>query len=213
MKVEIYSDIVCPWCYIGERRFSRALADFAGADDVEIVFRPYQLDPGAPDSPVPLSEYLEGRYGPRAKGMQEQVGEAAAAEGITIHWDRAQAANTREAHRLLRLALEEQGPEAQRRLAERLFDLHFTRGGDLTDSRQLADEAAEVGIDRQRAVEYLESGEGGAELEAEFERARSLGIQAVPTFVFEGRWAVQGAQPKENFLSALAEVAAATAPK
>lgn len=203
MKVEIYSDIVCPWCYIGKRRFARALEQFPEADKVEVVFRPYQLDPGAPEEAVPQSEYLEKRFGHRATGMQRQVDAAAAGEGISIEWDSMLAANTRMAHRLMRLAEQEYGTDVQRGLAERLFDLHFTRGGDVGDLEQLAEEAVAVGIDRERARSYLDSGEGEQELEAEFEAARQLGIRAVPTFVFDGERAIQGAQPTERFLQAL----------
>lgn len=207
MKVEIYSDIVCPWCYIGERRFKRALAEFSGGEDVEVVFRPYQLDPEAPETAVPVADYLERRFGGRAAGMQVQVGTAAAAEGITIRWDRALTANTRTAHRLLRLAEHEYGADTQRALMDRLFDLHFTRGGDLGDVEQLVEEAVAVGMDRERARSYLISGKGAQALEAEFDRARALGIRAVPTFVFDGRAALQGAQPPEKFLEVLEEMA------
>lgn len=213
MKVEIYSDVVCPWCYVGERRFGRALAAFAGADEVEVVFRPYQLDPDAPATAVPLSEYLERRFGHRADGLQAHVGAAAEAEGISIAWDRALAANTRTAHRLLSLAERDHGAEVQLALAERLFDLHFTRGGNIGDVEQLADEAEAAGMDRARVQAYLASDEGVQELEADFRRARDLGISAVPTFVFDGRTAVQGAQPPEKFLEVLRELAAARAPQ
>src|SRR5215218_5795732 len=109
MKVEIYSDVVCPWCYIGERRFERALAAYPASEPVEVVFRPYQLDPGAPAEARPLRRYLEARFGGSADGMTRQVGAAAAGEGITIDWDRALAVNTLQANRLLRLAEREYG--------------------------------------------------------------------------------------------------------
>lgn len=205
MKVEIYSDIVCPWCYIGERRFARALESFEDSESVEVVYRPYQLDPAAPDDPIPLADYLERRFGPRGRGMQERIGAMAAEEGISIDWGRAIAANTRTAHRLLRLAGLEYGADTQRRLAARLFDFHFSRGGDLSSIEQLTAEAVAAGLEEQRVSAYLQSGEGADELEQEFDQARQLGIQAVPTFVFQGRWAVQGAQSSETFVNALRE--------
>lgn len=212
MKIEIYSDIVCPWCYIGERRLERALAALPAGEPIEIVFRPYQLDPHAPDTAVPLTEYLERRFGPRQAGMLDAVSHAAEGEGITIAWDRALSANTRTAHRLLQWALHERGPEVQRRLAAELFALHFTRGGDIADVEQLADAAASVGLDAGRARTYLASNEGADDLESAFERARELGIRSVPTFVIDGRPAIQGAQPTSSFVRILEELLSTRAP-
>ncbi len=209
MRVEIYSDIVCPWCYIGERRFERALAAFSGAADVEVEFRPYQLDPTAPESAVPLREYLAGRFGRNVDGMLEQTGATAKAEGITINWDDARIANTRSAHRLLELAAREYGADTQRALVDRLFALHFTDGGDVSAPDALLNEAVAAGMDRDRTAAYLASDEGWLPLEAEFVRARRLGIRAVPTFVFNGEVAIQGAQSTGTFLRTLEEVAAA----
>jgi predicted DsbA family dithiol-disulfide isomerase len=212
MRVEIYSDVVCPWCYIGERRFARALADLPDAGEVEVVYRPFQLNPDASEVAIPLKAYMEKRFGARAATMHGQVDAAGAAEGITFEWDRALSVNTRTAHRLVRLAEREYGAEAQRALVERLFDLHFTRGGDVSDPDLLADEAAAVGMDRDRARAYLGSDEGVRELEAEFEAARRIGVRAVPTFVFDGSWAIEGAQPTARFAEALAELSREKAP-
>ena len=190
-----------------ERRFGRALAAFPRAAEVEVVFRPYQLDPGAPEAAVPVAEYLARRFGDRASGIQGQVSAVAADEGITMNWDIALTANTRTAHRLLRLAEQEYGAAVQRALGEKLFELHFTLGGNVADHEQLADAAVAVGMERGRVQAYLASQEGMKELEAEFAAARELGIRAVPTFVIDGRYAVQGAQPAAKFLEALEEVA------
>lgn len=206
MRVEIFSDIVCPWCYVGERRFERALDGFAGADDVEVVFRPYQLDPNAPAEAIPHAEYMTRRFGAGSVGRHRQVDDAGADVGITFAWDRALNANTRMAHRLLMLAERGYGADVQRALAERLFELHFTRGGNIADADQLAAEAAEVGMDRARVHAYLVSDQGATELESEFASARALGIRAVPTFVFDGKWAIEGAQPAAKFLEALQEI-------
>lgn len=211
MKIEVYSDVVCPWCYIGERRLSRALAAFPGAADVEIVFRPYQLDPNASERPTPVREYLEKRYGAVSDTMQAQVSAAAESEGIVIEWDRAQATNTHTAHRLLRLAEREYGAGVQGVLAEYLFDMHFTGGGDVGDIDELTDAAVASGMDRERVRSYLESGEASEELDAEFAHARAMGIRGVPTFVFDGRFVVQGAQPAAQMLEVLHQVAKAGA--
>ena len=204
MKVEIYSDIVCPWCYIGERRFARALAQFEG--DVEVVFRPYQLDASAPAQAVPLPQYLASRFGRSAHEMIERVTREAAGEGISMDMPNAQAVNTRTAHRLARLAEREYGAEVQRALVERLFDAHFTRGLDVSDHASLTALAAAVGMDAERVREYLASGEGERETGEELDAARRLGIGAVPTFVIDGQYAVQGAQPTSTFVEVLGEV-------
>lgn len=206
MKVEIYSDIACPWCYIGERRFARALQAFPGAGDVEIVFRPYQLDATAPAEPVPMAQYLTKRFGRPMDGMFGRVTEAAAADGITMDFDRAIAVNTRTAHRLSRLALHEYGPLVQRQLMDRLFDAYFTNGADVSDHALLTELAEAAGMDRERVRPYLASDEGAAELEAEFDEARARGVNAVPTFVFEEQFGVEGAQPASTFLQVLEEV-------
>jgi len=203
MKIEIYSDIVCPWCYIGERRLERALAALPAHERIEVVFRPYQLDPNAPATAVPLTHYLERRFGGRRNGMLDAVNHAAEGEGITMAWDRALSANTRTAHRLLQWALREGGPDVQRQLAAHLFALHFTRGGNVADIEQLAAAAASVGLDAGGARAYLASDEGIGELESEFEKARELGIASVPTFVIDGRYAIQGARPVSTFVRIL----------
>lgn len=206
MKVEIYSDVVCPWCYIGERRFARALAAFPRAGEVEVVFRPFQLDPGASTTAVPTARHLASRYGARAEGMMQNVTQVGAQEGIAFRFDRALAVNTRTAHRLLRLAEREHGPAVQRALAERLFDAHFTEGVDIGDRARLVELAAAAGMDAERVRGYLASGEGDAELGAELDEARALGVQAVPTFVFDGQYVVEGGQPASVFLQVLEEV-------
>ncbi|HLT47002.1 MAG TPA: DsbA family oxidoreductase [Rubricoccaceae bacterium] len=203
MKVEIYSDVACPWCYVGERRFFRALDALPQADRVEVVFRPYQLDPSLPETPRPLAESLEAKFGPRLEATLRHTAAVAKQEGLDLRFDRALAVNTLAAHRLLRLALEEAGPEAQRALADRLFAAHFTDGANIADPALLADLAAEVGLDRGRTAAYLASDEGTDEVRAEIAHAQRLGIRAVPTFVFDGRYAVQGAQPTSTFLQVL----------
>ncbi|MQA91693.1 MAG: thioredoxin domain-containing protein [Gemmatimonas sp.] len=208
MRVDIYSDVVCPWCYIGERRFLRVLESFEGAEAVEVVFRAYQLDPSAPKEAVPLREYLRGRFGDVSGAMQARVSEAAASEGIEIEWDDALAANTKDAHRLSSLAWREDGAEVQRALVEKLFEMHFTLGGNVADIEALSELAASVGMDRVRVQRYLASDEGTEEVDADIEAARRLGIQGVPTFVFDEQFAVQGAQPGTVFLRALKQVEA-----
>jgi predicted DsbA family dithiol-disulfide isomerase len=207
MKVEIYSDIVCPWCYIGERRFSRALAAFPDAEGVDVVYRPFQLDPDAPATPRPLAEALGRKFGVQAAAMMSRVAEAARGEAVEMRWDIALSANTLTAHRLLRLAEHERGTAVQRAIAERLFDAHFTRGLDVGDATVLASIAAEEGMDSDRVEAYLATDEGLREVCDEIEAAQAMGVTAVPTFVFDGRYVLQGGQPAPTFLRALEEVA------
>lgn len=206
MKVEIYSDIACPWCYIGEKRFASALAEFAQADQVEVVFRPYQLNPDASPAPAPLMKELEKKFGARAPQMLAQVGSVAKAEGIDMNWDDAIGVNTLTAHRLLRLAETEYGVAAQHSLMEKLFDAYFTNGGNVADHALLADLAVASGLDRDRVESYLASNEGLAEVKGEIAQAQRIGVRAVPTFVFEGKSAVEGAQSPAVFLQVLEEV-------
>ena len=131
VKIEIYSDVMCPWCYIGERRLERALAALPPGERIDVAFRPYQLDPNAPETAVPLTQYLERRFGGRKDGMLDAVSQAAQGEGISIAWDRALSSNTRTAHRLPQWAVREGGPEVQRKLVGELFALHFTHGGNI----------------------------------------------------------------------------------
>ena len=206
MKVEIYADIACPWCYIGERRFEQALAEFPGGSDIEVVYRPYQLDPSAPEQSVPMKQHLAKRFGAGASGILDRVTQAAAGEGISMEWDRALAVNTRTAHRLMRLARTEYGREVQHALMHALFAAHFTDGIDVGDNAQLTELAVNAGMDADRVRDYLASSEGETELSAEFDYARQIGITSVPTFIFDEQYAVQGGQPASVFLQVLEEV-------
>ncbi|WP_371498528.1 DsbA family oxidoreductase [Kitasatospora sp. NBC_00374] len=211
MKVEIYSDIACPWCYLGKRRFEQALDRFPGKADVEVVYRPYQLVPDAPASASPHRAWLADRYGPQSVAMDDRVTELGRAEGVAFDFDTALHVNTFLGHRLLHLAETEYGAPAQSRLKELLLKAHFSDGVDVGDRAELTELAVAAGLDRDRAAGYLAGEEGAAEVRARLAEARELGISAVPTFVFEGRWAVQGGQEADTFLRVLEQVAADTA--
>ncbi|MCC9309049.1 DsbA family oxidoreductase [Kitasatospora sp. RB6PN24] len=208
MKVEIYSDIACPWCYIGKRRFDRAVARFGG--EVEVVYRPYQLVPDAPATASPHRAWLAERYGPQSRAMDDRVAELGKAEGIDFDFDAALHANTFLGHRLLHLAGTEYGAEVQGELKEALLKAHFSDGVDVGDRAALTEVAVAAGLDRARVTEYLAGDEGAAEVRAQLVEGRQLGISAVPTFVFEGTWAVQGGQETETFLEVLQQVATET---
>jgi predicted DsbA family dithiol-disulfide isomerase len=208
MKIEIYSDIACPWCYIGKRRFERALGAFP--QPVEVVYRPYQLVPDAPAVATPHRAWLAERYGPQSRAMDDRVAALGATDGIRYDFDAALHANTFDGHRLLHLAATEYGLPVQHELKERLLAAHFSDGVDVGDQTALTEVAVAAGLDRARVVAYLASDEGRTEVAAELAEARELGINSVPTFVIDGTWAIQGAQETSTFLRALEQAAAET---
>lgn len=200
VKVEIFSDVVCPWCYIGHHRLRQAVHAFGG--DVEVAHRPFQLDPDGVSSGEPLLTALGRKFGGPAQvaRMTGHVAGVAAQDGLELRFDRAVAANTFEAHRLIRLA---EGAGRGAAMADRLFRAHFTDGLDVGDPATLAKLAAETGVE--------DTGEGADEVRADLARARALGITGVPLFLFEERFAVSGAQPVDTLVAALREVEARTA--
>jgi predicted DsbA family dithiol-disulfide isomerase len=207
MKVEIFSDVACPWCYIGKRRFESALAGFEPRDQVEIVWRSYQLDPQAPkNSGVPVNEILARKYGitpQKAAAMNDQVSELAAQEGLDYHLDKTQYGNTFDAHRLLQLAATHQLQDA---LEERFFKAYFTEGAALGDDETLVKLAAEAGLDLEEARNALTEGQYAEAVRADLRRAWSFGIQSVPFFVIDEKYGISGAQPTEVFSKVLEQV-------
>lgn len=209
MKVEIWSDVVCPWCYIGKKKFEDAVANLASEGsqlDLEISFRPFQLDPSAPvggTSPV-RDAYGKKFGGPdKADKIIAHVSNVAAQTGITFNMDRAVRANTLLAHRLMYLALRDYGPSAQREMKQALLEAYFTNGENVADDEVLIAAAARAGIERSVAEAWLASDDGDAEVRRDIIEAGELGITAVPTFVIDGRWAIPGAQDVEVFERAL----------
>ncbi|MFG3604090.1 DsbA family oxidoreductase [Micromonospora chersina] len=204
MEIEIYADVVCPWCWIGKRRLEQALASYDG--EVTVRFRPFQLDPTPVTEPKPLIEALGAKFGGRdkAEGMAAHVTQVAKGAGIDMRFDRAVAANTFEAHRLVRFATE-RGKAAE--LVERLYRAHFQDGIDVGSTDALVTLAGEVGLDETEARDYLESNLGRREVAADLSAAHQLGVSSVPTFVLAGKYAVTGAQEPETLLAALHEVA------
>lgn len=203
VDIDIYSDVVCPWCYIGKRRLETALADFDG--DVRITFKPFQLDPSTPTDGRPLFEWLGAKFGgeQRARQMTAHTTAVAAADGITMDFDQAIIANTFDAHRLIWFAGRDRGSV----IAEALHKAHFTDGLDIGDRSALTSVAAEAGLDPDAVRGFLDSSAGVDEVRAEIDAARQLGITSVPTFVFAGKYAVSGAQEPELLLRTIQEVA------
>jgi predicted DsbA family dithiol-disulfide isomerase len=204
LTVEIWSDIVCPWCYIGKRRFEAALAQFAHGDEVEVRFRSFELDPGAPVMPEGSgAERLAAKYGipvAEAEAMQARVTETAAADGLEYQLDRARGGNTFDAHRLLHLAAA-QGVQADAK--ERLMRAYFSEGEPISDPETLVRLAAEAGVDADAAREVLAGDRYAAEVRDDEQLAAQLGIRGVPFFVLDRRYGVSGAQPPEALLQAL----------
>jgi predicted DsbA family dithiol-disulfide isomerase len=211
LDVEIWSDVVCPWCYIGKRRFEQALRELEGEIDVNITFRAYQLDPSAPPgSAIPVVEAYARKFGgsERAQQMIERVTETAASDGLKFRLDIAQRANTLLAHRLLWWADQPESPVSQDAMKERLLHAYFIDGLNIGDVDILAGCASDVGFDRAAALEFLGSAAGVAEVAAQIAEAGDLDITAVPTFVINRQWAVPGAQESDTFVTVLRRAAA-----
>jgi predicted DsbA family dithiol-disulfide isomerase len=201
--VEIWSDVVCPWCYIGKRRFETAVEQLKDEADIEIVFRPYQLDPTAsPGKSAPVKEAYAKKFGgpERAEQIIGHVTSVAAEEGLEFHMEKALRANTLLAHRLLWLA---EATGQQYALKERLLQAYFVDGLDVGDPEVLADCAAEVGMPRDRVLAFLASDDGVDEVRAQLAFAAEAEITAVPTYVIDGRWAVPGAQDPDTFVTVI----------
>lgn len=204
MKVEIWSDVACPWCYIGKRRFEAAMADFAHRDRVEVTWRSYQLDPDAPrDSEKKVNEILAQKYGvslSQAAAMNQRVSAIAAQEGLEYHLEEAKYSNTFDAHRLIHLAATH---HLQQEAEERFFKAYFTEGKALGDTETLVQLTSELGIDADEARAVLNSDAYADEVRADVRRARALGISGVPFFAIDEKYGVSGAQPLEVLGGAL----------
>ena len=206
LKVEVWSDVVCPWCYVGKRRFEAALARFAHRDEVELVWRSFELDASAPPSPAEAGSYAErlavkyGRSLEQAQQMLDSMTATAAQEGLDFRFDLARPGNTFDAHRLLHLALEHGLQDA---LKERLDRATFTEGSPSSDQAALAALAVEVGLPADEVADVLGSHRYADAVRADEAQARAYGITGVPFFVVDGKYGISGAQPADVVLQAL----------
>jgi predicted DsbA family dithiol-disulfide isomerase len=210
VRVEIWSDVACPWCYVGTQRFGRAVEE-TGVE-VDVVYRSFELDPAVPtggDSP-PLVEYLERKFGDRSRvqAAHARLTSAGADLDIDFRWSGMRRANTFDAHRLLAWALHEHGADRQRALKQRLLRAYFTDGLDVADREVLAGLAADVGLDADAARSLLASDDEVDFVRSERVEAYGNGIMAVPTFVVEGEWMLQGAHETEKWVKALTHIQA-----
>ena len=216
MKVEIWSDVVCPWCYIGKRRFEAALARFAHREEVELVWRSFELDPSAPPSTPeqgPYAERLATKYGSsvaEAQGMIDNMTATAAKEGLDFRFDVAKPGNTFDAHRLLHLALEHGKQDA---LKERLDRATFTDGSPVSDHAALRGLALEVGLPGTEVDDVLGSARYSEAVRADEAQARTYGINGVPFFVVDQRYGISGAQPPDVVLQALEQAWSERSPR
>ena len=207
MRVEIWSDVVCPWCYVGTRRFSAALDRFGG--EVEVAYQAFELDPTVPPGGMDLADYLARKFGGPAAldGVRSRLAHVGAEVGIDFRWDGKRRVNTFDAHRLAVWAEDVGGPGIRAAVEQRLFRAYFTDNHDVSDHAVLSALAAEVDLDPAAAAEALATGAGADRVRAEEARATELGIGAVPTFVIEGRWAIPGAQDVDTFVQVLRRAA------
>jgi predicted DsbA family dithiol-disulfide isomerase len=196
MRIDIYSDTICPWCLIGKRRLERALAE-RPQPDLEIAWRAFQLNPNMPAGGMDRRRYLELKFGgaERAQQTYEPVLTAGAGEGIDFAFDRIlRTPNTALSHRFLRMAQAEgRGQPA----VEAVFSAYFFEGRDIGRPETLLEIAGTLGLDAEAIGERLENGEGLLEVLSEDARAREIGIQGVPTFIFDGKYMLSGAHPPE----------------
>jgi predicted DsbA family dithiol-disulfide isomerase len=204
MQVEIWSDVVCPWCFIGKRRFEDALSRFDRAEDVRVVWRSFELDPSAPFSHgVDNATRLARKYGvsrEQAEEMLDRMTRVADDEGLAFRLDIAQSGRTFDAHRLLHLAAEHGLQDA---LKEAFLSAYQEKGQHIADPDLLTAVAADVGLDVEEVRDVLAGDRYATEVRADEREAHEIGVQGVPFFVFDRRYAVSGAQPSDVLLEVL----------
>ncbi|MCU1572069.1 MAG: disulfide bond formation protein DsbA [Micrococcaceae bacterium] len=206
MKIEIWSDVACPWCYIGKRRFETALNSFEHKDQVQVHWRSFQLDPGLPEHYDGTElEYLSERKGmdpAQVSSMFGSVTAQAAAEGLRYDFDKVVVANSFAAHQLIHLAAAHDQADA---VKERLLSAHFEEGEDIGSREFLIRTGVEHGIPAAEVTAALDTGQFAEDVRRDIAEARSLGISGVPFFVIDRKYGISGAQPAELFGQALAE--------
>jgi predicted DsbA family dithiol-disulfide isomerase len=200
LKIDVWSDIACPWCYVGKRRLEAALADFPHRDAVAVTWHSFELDPSAPAVAPATPSYAErlarkyGRTVAHAQGMIDNMTKVAAVDGLEMRFDRVRAGNTFDAHRLLHLAADK---GVQNAMKERLMRAYMTEGEAVGDRDTLARLAADVGLDAEEVRATLATDRYAAEVRADEQNAREIGITGVPFFAVAERYGVSGAQPAE----------------
>jgi predicted DsbA family dithiol-disulfide isomerase len=208
ITIDVVSDVVCPWCYVGKHRLEKALA-MLPEQNFTIFWRPFQLDPTIPKDGMPRQAYLERKFGrERLADLHKPLIEIGKAEGIPFAFDKiTRSPNTLDAHRLLRWAHE---AGKQNAMADRLFALYFTEGADIGNRDVLTKAAADVGLDAALVAQLLTTEADLDPVIAEINAAQKMGISGVPTFIFAARFALSGAQPAETIKKAIEQSALTT---
>ncbi len=207
LRIDVVSDVVCPWCFIGKRRLEKALA-LKPEIAVEVHYRPYFLNDWIPREGITREQYLIKKFGSvdRYNSIAQRVTAAAAADGLTYDKNKiSRQPNTIDCHRLIRWA-GERGNAAQ--MKQRLMDLYFTAGADLSDHEVLARAAADCGLDAEQVREWLASDKDLEAIEQEANAAKESGIEGVPCFIIGGKYAISGAQAPEQLAQAIEQAAA-----
>ncbi len=202
LAIDVVSDVVCPWCYLGKKRLERALAEEKG-EPIVVHWRPYQLDPSIPKEGLERRAYMINKFGNdgRIEAAHERLKALGAEEGIAFAFDKiARAPNTLDAHRLIRWAYL---AGAQERIVDRLFKLYFEEGRDIGDPQLLIETARECGMDKEVVAKLFTEGADEAEVRAEIAQAQNLGVTGVPFFIFAQRFGVPGAQSADVLATAI----------
>ncbi|MGB3901031.1 MAG: DsbA family protein [Mesorhizobium sp.] len=211
ITVDVVSDVVCPWCFIGQKRLDKAIA--ASGVDVQVHWRPFQLDPTIPPEGKDRREYMLGKFGSeeRIREIHARIEPLSAAEGISFDFDAIKVApNTLDAHRVIRWA-GAAGEEIQNRLVRRLFQLNFEEGRNLGDPAVLVEAAREAGMDTAIVETLLPTDADVESVRGEIDTAARMGVTGVPCFLLEGKYAVMGAQDAATLADAIRQVSAAKA--
>ena len=206
MKIEIWSDVMCPFCYLGKRKFENALAQFAEKEHIELEWKGFQLNPAlVTDTAISIQQYLSEHKGmslEQVKQSQSYITQAGQVVGLDYHFDKVIVANTFKAQQLLKFAREQ---NKQNEMEERLFEAFFTEGQNVDDLTTLVQLAIEVGLDTTGLLDALETNQYLAQVQADIAEANALGIHGVPYFVFNRKLAVNGAQESPVFLETLSK--------
>lgn len=208
MQIEIYSDVVCPWCFVGKRRLERALETAGYASRARVSWRPFELNPTMPKSGMDRRVYLEAKFGgaEARRAMEERVAKAGEADGLVFAFDRIERTpNTFDAHRLIWFA-GQQG--CQDEVAEALFHSYFTNGREIGSLNSLAEIASDCGLSREEVERFLASDRAVQEVQTEEAIGHRLGIRGVPHFILNGSTSISGAQPPDIFVSAFQQAEA-----